>query len=51
MKSLMAQNQLFRSALRTLYAETADYIRINNLGDVHHNQSMKDARNALEQTQ
>lgn len=34
-------------ALRVLYEETADYIRINNLGDVHHNRSMKLARHAL----
>lgn len=36
-----------RSALQRLYEETADYIRINNLGDVHHNQAMKDAKAAL----
>lgn len=35
------------SVLKRLYEETADYIRINNLGDVHHNQSMKDARDVL----
>lgn len=35
-------------ALQQLYDETADYIRLNHLGDVHHNQSMKDARDALE---
>ena len=34
-------------ALKALYDETADYIRINNLGDVHHSQSMKDARSVL----
>lgn len=34
-------------ALRTLYDETADYIKVNHLGDVHHNQSMKAARDAL----
>ncbi len=34
-------------ALRLLYEETADYIRINNLGDVHHNVSMQKARDAL----
>jgi hypothetical protein len=38
---------LIRAAQR-LYNETADYIRINNLGDVHHNQSMKDMRAALD---
>ena len=35
-------------ALRTLYEETADYIRINHLGEVHHNRSMQLARAALE---
>jgi len=35
------------SALRGLCEETADYIRVNKLGDVHHNQSMKAARDAL----
>jgi hypothetical protein len=34
-------------ALRILYEETADYIRINNLGDVHHNRSMQFARDVL----
>lgn len=34
-------------ALRMLYEETADYIRINHLGDVHHNASMKKAHEAL----
>lgn len=34
-------------ALRLLYDETADYIRINHLGDVHHNRSMILAREAL----
>lgn len=35
-------------ALRELYLETADYILINHLGDVHHNQSMKLSRDALQ---
>ncbi len=35
-------------ALTLLYKETADYIRINNLGDVHHNLSMQMARDALQ---
>ncbi len=35
------------SALRGLYEDTADYIQVNDLGNVHHNQSMKDARAAL----
>jgi hypothetical protein len=34
-------------ALRGLYEHTAEYIRINNLGDVHHNAVMKQARAAL----
>ena len=34
-------------ALTQLYKETADYIQINNLGDIHHNKSMKDARAAI----
>lgn len=38
-----------REALQCLYDETADYIRINNLGDVHHNRSMQMARDALKQ--
>jgi hypothetical protein len=37
-------------ALRLLYEETADYIRTNNLGDVHHNKSMQAARDALAAT-
>lgn len=35
------------AALKLLYAETADYIRVNNLGDVHHNQSMQLASAAI----
>ena len=34
-------------ALRILYEEISDYIRINNLGDVHHNRSMQFARDVL----
>jgi hypothetical protein len=36
-----------REALKILYDETADYIRINHLGEVHHNKSMQMARTAL----
>jgi len=36
-----------REALQLLYSETCDYIRVNNLGDVHHNRSMQLARDAL----
>lgn len=35
------------TALRALYEETAEYIRVNNLGDAHHNRSMQLARAAL----
>jgi hypothetical protein len=38
--------QLF-DALTILYQETAEYIYINNLGDIHHNRSMQVARDAL----
>lgn len=41
------QEQRLVEALRLLYNETADYIRVNNLGDVHHNRSMQLARAAL----
>lgn len=40
-----------RNALKLLYDNTADYIRINNLGDVHHNQDMQMARECLEKFQ
>ena len=30
-----------------LYNENVDYIEINNLGDPHHNESMKRARDVL----
>lgn len=38
------------AALKLLYEETADYIRINNLGDVHHNKAMQRARDAIAMT-
>lgn len=38
--------QLYR-VLKTLYDNQADYITRNNLGDPHHNQDMKDARDVL----
>lgn len=34
-------------ALGTLHDETVDYVKINNLGDPWHNQSMRGARDAL----
>ena len=39
-----------REALQLLYDETADYIVVNNLGDIHHNRSMQLARKALNLT-
>lgn len=36
-----------RAVLNILYDETADYIKINNLGDVRHNRSMQLARDIL----
>lgn len=44
---LAGENRRLREALQRLYNETADYIRINNLGDVHHNQTMKKAEAVL----
>ncbi len=41
---------VMREALQALYTEQADYIRINYLGDVHHNRSMQMARDALSTT-
>ncbi len=35
-------------ALKALYDDTAEYITINHLGDVHHNQSMRLARDVLD---
>lgn len=35
------------TTLDALYLQTADYITRNNLGPVHHNQVMKDARDVL----
>lgn len=43
---IAAAPEMFK-ALRDLYTETADYIRINKLGDAHHNRSMQMARDAL----
>lgn len=39
---------ILRVALSALYEDTASYIRVNHLGDVHHNQSMRLARAALD---
>ncbi len=46
-KYLAAQNAEAREALRALYLDTKSYIENNNLGAVHHNQSMKLAGKAL----
>lgn len=45
---LEARVEELDGALRRLYKHTAEYITINHLGDVHHNQVMKDARAALQ---
>lgn len=44
---LLLALEVARAALRRLYDETAEYIKINNLGDIHHNGSMQEARDAL----
>lgn len=44
---LLKQRDALLESLICLYDETADYIRINNLGDVHHNASMQKARAAI----
>jgi hypothetical protein len=46
-RSLREERDALREALSTLYAETADYIRTNHLGDVHHNRSMQLALDVL----
>lgn len=43
-----SQLAVAREALQMLYDEMADYIKINHLGDMHHNQLMKLARAALQ---
>ncbi len=44
---LIAAAPELAEALEQLYQNTADYIRVNKLGDVHHNKDMQDARAAL----
>jgi hypothetical protein len=44
---LIAAAPLLLEALTALYDETADYIRLNNLGDIHHNRSMRLAHEAI----
>lgn len=46
-ESLESRLKLATEALKMLYEETVDYITINNLGDPHHNQSMRLAAEAL----
>lgn len=42
-RQLERELHLAKNALKLLHDETADYIRINRLGKVHHNESMKRA--------
>lgn len=49
MEKQAARKMELRAALQCIYDETADYIRRNHLGDVHHNLSMQIARAALRQ--
>ena len=44
---VLEQKERVLSALENLYNDTAEYITINHLGDVHHNKVMQDARDAL----
>lgn len=46
-RELIEELDKTRAVLNILYDETADYIKINNLGDVHHNRSMQLARDIL----
>lgn len=46
-EALEKKAEAYRLALKFLYDETADYIRTNNLGDIHHNRSMQIARDLL----
>lgn len=46
-RECLTEIEQLRSALQLLYDETAEYITLNNLGDVHHNRSMQIARDAL----
>ncbi len=47
--ALLQERDELREALQMLYSETADYIRLNNLGGMD-NQCMKLARAALNNT-
>lgn len=46
-RELIEELDKTRAVLNILYDETADYIKLNNLGDVHHNRSMQLARDIL----
>lgn len=46
-RSAANETKKMLTALQTLYAENVDYVTLNNLGDPHHNQSMKNARDVL----
>lgn len=41
------ENKELYEACKLLYLENADYIKINNLGDINHNKSMQRARDIL----
>jgi hypothetical protein len=45
--SLRAERDALRAALQRLHDNTADYVRINNLGDPYQNADMRAARDAL----
>ncbi|CAB4187679.1 hypothetical protein UFOVP1155_53 [uncultured Caudovirales phage] len=45
--TLCEEAERLRPALQMLYDETVDYIKLNNLGDTHHNLSIQMARDAL----
>lgn len=46
-RGLSEQNEALNEALLALYTDTKSYIKNNNLGAVHHSQSMKLAGKAL----
>ena len=46
-RSAANETKKMLTALQILYDETVDYVTLNNLGDPHHNQSMKNARDVL----
>lgn len=46
-KIIRKEIDVFARCLRDIYLNDKEYIELNNLGDPHHNQIMKDARNLL----